>query len=25
VLAARWKQVLKAWPVTQAFPGGGSD
>ncbi len=22
VLAARWKQVLKAWPVTQAFPGG---
>jgi hypothetical protein len=25
ILAARWKQVLKAWPVTQAFPGGGSD
>lgn len=22
VLAARWKQVLKAWPITQAFPGG---
>jgi Domain of unknown function (DUF4439) len=22
VLAARWKQVLRAWPVTQAFPGG---
>jgi hypothetical protein len=22
VLAARWKQILKAWPVTQAFPGG---
>ncbi|CAN5159040.1 ferritin-like domain-containing protein [soil metagenome] len=22
LLAARWKQVLKAWPVTQAFPGG---
>jgi hypothetical protein len=22
VLAARWKKVLKAWPVTQAFPGG---
>ena len=22
VLAARWKQVLKVWPVTQAFPGG---
>jgi Domain of unknown function (DUF4439) len=22
LLAARWKQVLRAWPVTQAFPGG---
>jgi hypothetical protein len=22
VLAARWRQVLRAWPVTQAFPGG---
>lgn len=22
VLAARWKRVLKAWPITQAFPGG---
>ena len=22
VLAARWKQVLEVWPVTQAFPGG---
>ncbi len=23
VLAARWNQVLGAWPVTVAFPGGG--
>ena len=22
LLAARWKQVLNIWPVTQAFPGG---
>lgn len=22
VLSARWKRVLKAWPLTQAFPGG---
>jgi Domain of unknown function (DUF4439) len=22
VMAARWKQVLKAWPLTVAFPGG---
>ena len=22
ILAARWRQVLKAWPVTEAFPGG---
>ena len=22
VLAARWKRVLKLWPLTQAFPGG---
>ena len=22
VLAARWRQVLGAWPLTQAFPGG---
>ena len=22
VLAARWKRVLKVWPVTEAFPGG---
>jgi Domain of unknown function (DUF4439) len=22
VLAARWKRVLKVWPLTQAFPGG---
>ena len=22
VLAARWKRVLKAWPLTSAFPGG---
>jgi hypothetical protein len=22
VLAARWKQVLKIWPLTRAFPGG---
>lgn len=22
VLAARWRQVLGAWPVTEAFPGG---
>jgi Domain of unknown function (DUF4439) len=22
ILAARWKQVLKMWPVTEAFPGG---
>ena len=22
VLAARWQRVLKAWPITQAFPGG---
>lgn len=22
VLAARWRQVLSAWPVTEAFPGG---
>jgi hypothetical protein len=22
VLAARWKRELKAWPITQAFPGG---
>ena len=21
--AARWRQVLGAWPVTEAFPGGG--
>ena len=20
--AARWRQVLGAWPVTEAFPGG---
>lgn len=23
VMAARWRQVLGAWPVTEAFPGGG--
>ena len=23
VTAARWRQVLGAWPVTEAFPGGG--
>ncbi len=23
VLAARWRQVVGAWPVTRAFPGGG--
>lgn len=23
VLAARWNQVLGAWPITTAFPGGG--
>jgi hypothetical protein len=22
VMAARWRQVLGAWPVTEAFPGG---
>ncbi len=22
VFAARWKRVLKAWPLTRAFPGG---
>ena len=22
VLAARWREVLGAWPITQAFPGG---
>lgn len=22
VRAARWRQVLRAWPVTRAFPGG---
>ncbi len=22
VLAARWKRILKAWPLTQALPGG---
>jgi Domain of unknown function (DUF4439) len=22
ILAARWKRALKAWPVTEAFPGG---
>ena len=22
VLAARWKRVLKLWPLTQSFPGG---
>ena len=22
VMAARWRQVLSAWPVTDAFPGG---
>lgn len=22
VLAAQWKQILKQWPVTEAFPGG---
>ncbi len=22
VLAARWKRILDAWPLTQAFPGG---
>ncbi len=22
VLSARWKRILKAWPLTQAFPGG---
>jgi hypothetical protein len=22
VLAARWRKVLGAWPVTEAFPGG---
>ena len=22
-MAARWRQVLGAWPVTEAFPGGG--
>ena len=22
VLAARWRRVLGAWPVTEAFPGG---
>ncbi len=22
VLAARWKRILKAWPLTRAFPGG---
>ena len=23
VTTARWRQVLGAWPVTEAFPGGG--
>lgn len=23
VMAARWRLVLRAWPVTDAFPGGG--
>lgn len=23
VMAARWRKVLGAWPVTEAFPGGG--
>ena len=23
VTMARWRQVLGAWPVTEAFPGGG--
>ena len=23
VMAARWRRVLGAWPVIQAFPGGG--
>lgn len=23
LMAARWRQVLGAWPVTEAFPGGG--
>ena len=22
LMAARWRQVLGAWPVTEAFPGG---
>lgn len=22
VLAARWKQIIKAWPISVAFPGG---
>lgn len=22
VLSARWKQVLRAWPITTSFPGG---
>ncbi|NBQ42400.1 MAG: DUF4439 domain-containing protein [Mycobacteriaceae bacterium] len=23
VLGARWRRVLREWPVTKAFPGGG--
>ena len=23
LMAARWRQVLGAWPITEAFPGGG--
>ena len=23
VMAARWRRVLREWPVTKAFPGGG--
>lgn len=22
VLTARWKRILKVWPLTQSFPGG---
>ena len=22
IMAARWRRVLSAWPVTEAFPGG---
>lgn len=23
LMAARWRRVLSAWPITEAFPGGG--